>query len=373
MINSVGKVVGGGLLVVGTAAIWLWPAAKAPEAAPEPIRPIKSALAKDVTTMQEMKFSGIVKAGADRILSFKQSGRIERIPVKKGMNVKKGEKLAWLLQDDFKNNLSSAEAAIKRDKLTFERTTAALERNAVSREEVSKAEANLKQSEAQYELAKRALDETVLYAPFDAIVADVPPKELDMVYPGMPIIVMLDLSTIKIDASVPESIVIQTRMMKDREGGPSAYVTFDSYARQKYPVSYVEYKSTAETKNQTFTVTYALPAPEELELLPGMSATITIPGNSYIHTHAEGTGVEIPASAVGVNADGTYFAWVLTPGADGVHEAHRRGLGACKHVGDDIMRVTSGLKPGERVATAGVSMLTEGRKVRLLADKETAK
>ena len=30
--------------------------------------------------------------------------------------------------------------------------------------------------------------------------------------------------------------------------------------------------------------------------------------------------------------------------------------------------VLKGIKPGERVATAGVSQLTEGRKVRLLAE-----
>jgi len=374
MTHSVGKVVGGGLLIAGVAAVWLWPSARAPEAAPEPIRPIKSALARDVTTMQEMKFSGTIRAGRDRTLAFKQAGRIARIPVVKGQHVKKGDKLAWLLQDDFKNNLAVAEAAAHRDRLTFTRVSAALERNAVSREEVSKAEASLKQSQQQYELAKRALDETVLYAPFDAVVGDVPATELDMSVLSEPVVVLLDLSTIKVDAAVPESVVIQTRLMKDREGGSSEYVTFDSYAKKSYPVDFVECKTTAETGNQTFTVTFVLPAPPELELLPGMSATITIPADSYARAQDDEKGAEIPAAAVGVAADGAYFAWVLTPvpGEEGVYEAHRRTLGACKHVGD-VIRVASGLKPGERVATAGVSMLTEGRKVRLLADKDAAK
>jgi len=369
MSNSPGKIVGGALLIAGTAAIWMWPKAKAPEAAAEPLRPVRSVLVKDATTMPDLKFSGIVKAGDDRKLVFKQSGRIEKIAAKKGAMVKKGEKLAWLVQDDFGNRLAEAEASVNRDRLTYERMSQAVKRNAISKEEMSKAEANLKRSEAQFKLARTALDETVLHAPFDSLVADVPPSSLDMVGPSTTVVVLLDLSSIKIDASVPESIVIQQPQFKCREDGSCVSVTFDSAQGKSYPVEFVEYKATAEAKNQTFTATYKLPAPKGLVLLPGMSATILVPGDSYARANGVAGAVEVPDSAVGVDSDGSYFVWVLTsetaPQAPQTFVARKRKLGACEHVGD-LMFVASGLTAGERIATAGVTVLTEGRRVSLM-------
>jgi len=380
MMNSLGKVVGGALLIAGTAAIWMWPKAKTPEAEAEPLRPVRSALVKDATTMPDLKFSGIVKAGDDRKLAFKQSGRIEKIPAKKGAMVKKGEKLAWLVPDDFKNRLAEAEAAAKRDRLTHERMSQAVKRNAISKEELSKAEANLKRSEAQLKLAQTALDETVLYAPFDSLVADVPPSSLDMVGPSTTVVVLLDLSSIKINAAVPESVVIQQPRFKCREDGPGISVTFDSAQGKSYPVEFVEYKATAEAKNQTFTATYKLPAPEGLVLLPGMSATILIPGGSYMQADGAKKAVEVPESAVGVDANGSYFVWVLTPETpqtsqtsqtsqtpQTTYTSHKRKLGKCEHVAG-MVHVASGLAAGERVATAGVTVLSEGRRVTLMKD-----
>jgi len=136
------------------------------------LRPVMSVVVSDKKAMPDFSFSGIVKAGDDRKLVFKHSGRIQRIVAKKAQHVKKGDKIAWLIPDDFQNRLVDAEAIVKRDRLTYERVKNAADRNAVSQEELSKAEANLKRSESQYQLAKTALDETVLYAPFDGVIAD---------------------------------------------------------------------------------------------------------------------------------------------------------------------------------------------------------
>jgi len=368
MNNSLGKITGGMLLVAGTAAVWLWPEAGTPEAGPEPLRPVRSVVVSDTKTMPDFSFSGLVKAGDDRKLVFKQPGRIQRILVKKTQRVRKGEKIAWLIPDDFQNRLADAEAAAKRDRLTFERVKSAAGKNAVSQEELSKAEANLKRSEAQYQLAKTAMDETVLYAPFDSVIADVPPSELDMVGSGDVIAYVLDLSKIKVDVAVPETFVIRQRQFEWKDHA-TPYVTFDSAGDRKFRAEFVEWKSMAEKNNQTFTATYVLSAPEDLLLLPGMSATVTIPGSAYSLRDAVGRGVAVPESAVGVEADGTHYAWKLLPaeGHDGVFAATKCRLANPDRVKDlGTVWVEGDIRPGDRLATAGVSALTEGRLVTLL-------
>lgn len=365
---SIGKIIGVGLFAAATAAIWLWPEAKAPEVPDTVVRPVRSCVVSGDSLLPELRFSGKIRAGESRTLCFKQTGRIERIPVVKGQRVKKGEKLAWLFSDDYKNRLEEATASAERDRLSFKRISDAAKKNAVSQEEVSRAEAQLRQSEANLSLAKRALEDTVIIAPFDGTVADVPATELDMVSTLDSIVVLQDMSKIKVDVAVPETIVILQRRMKYKGGESDCKVDviFDSLPDRRFPVKFVEYTAAADEKSQTYTATYIMDPVRDLLLLPGMSATISVPAGSYYFEKKENDSgrLDIPESAVGVDGAGGYYAWRLDPEGD-VFVAHKVVLKDCFMKGE-TMSVGSGIKPGDRLATAGITVLTEGRKVTLL-------
>ena len=368
---SIGKIVGVVVFAGATAAIWLWPKAEAPVAPDESVRPVRSFVVKAGTSLSEMRFAGKVKADESRTLRFKQSGRLERIPVAKGQRVKKGDKLAWLFAQDFESRLQESTAAAERDRLSFKRISDAAKKNAVSKEDVSKAEAQLKQSEARLALDKRALEETVLLAPFDGTIADVPATELDMVSPADPIVVLQDMSRIKIDAAVPETITILQRKLKwtgpTSEDACLVSVVFDSWPEKTYPARFLEFTSAANDGNQTYTATYVMDPIGDLLLLPGMSATVIVPAGSYsFSAEDESASIDIPESAVGVDGQGGYFAWKLVPEED-VFVARKVALGNCLIKGG-MVTVETGVKPGDRLATAGIAILTEGRKVTLLND-----
>jgi len=59
--------------------------------------------------------------------------------------------------------------------------------------------------------------------------------------------------------------------------------------------------------------------------------------------------------------------WVLEDEGGGVYAARERTIQLGDRSGGDI-GVTAGLAAGERIAAAGVAILTEGRRVRLLED-----
>lgn len=363
----VGKMAGCVMIVGVTAAIFFWPEAKAPEAAPEPVRPVRSAVVRASARMPDLTFAGIVQASASRTLVFKQTGRVQGIAVSKGQAVKKGEKLAWLDPLDFQNALAQAEAAEKRDRLTFDRKSDALKKKAISQEEVSQAEAQLKQSEAALELAKRALDETVLYAPFAGTIAEVPATELDMVGAANPIVKIQDTSFVNIDVSVAEKYILRREQFVDVEADDGRTVSFDSLPGRSFPVTFKEFQASADENTQTFVATYTMKAPKDLLLLPGMSATLTISGASYAQKGkgaAEGLTI-VPESAVGVTSDGAHVVWLLEETAEkDVYAVRRQDVSLVRRT--DEGTVVSGLKPDQRVATAGVSLLTDGRKVTIL-------
>ena len=366
---SIGKIIGAAVFAGATAAIWLWPEAKAPEPPAESVRPIRSYVVGEKSIMPELRFVGRIKAGASRTLAFKQAGRVQRIPVASGQTVKKGEKLAWLFADDFKNRLEEATAAAERDRLSFKRISEAAAKNAVSKEELSRAEAELRKSEANLELARRALAETEIIAPFDGMIASVPGTELNMVGSNDKIVVLQDISKIKIDVAVPETIVILQPHMSYVGGDDCILdVEFDSLPGRKFHARFLEYVAAADAESQTYTATYQMEPVEDLLLLPGMSASVIVPAGHYsLDGGAVGlTGVDIPEAAVGVDGQGGYFVWKLERDGE-TFLAHKTPISDCFAKGER-MSVGSGLKPGDRIATAGVSVLTENRRVRLMED-----
>lgn len=358
-----GMMTGCVLMAAATAAVFLLPPPAGPGPTPEPVRPVRSAVAVACGHLPDLVFAGVVQAGASRTLAFKQSGRIQRIAVAKGQDVKKGERLAWLDPLDFENACAKAEAAATRDRLAFARRSEALRRKAISQEEVSQAEAALKQSEAALELAKRALEETVLYAPFDGTVAEVPATELDMVGAANPIVKIQDTSSVNIDVRVAEKYILRREQFVDIDTDAGRTVAFDALPGRAFRVTFKEFQASADPKTQTFVATYTMPTPKGLLLLPGMSATLTISGAARARKDAAKQTV-IPESGLGVAADGAHFVWVLRETAEkGLAAVARRSVELVGRT--DEGAIVTGLEPGLRIATAGVAILTEGRKVRL--------
>jgi hypothetical protein len=78
-------------------------------------------------------------------------------------------------------------------------------------------------------------------------------------------------------------------------------------------------------------------------------------------------------TVVGTASDGSQFVWKLvrkSAGADGapdVYEAKRATIEVGRRIGDRI-GVLKGLEDGDRIATAGVTLLVEGREVTLLKE-----
>ena len=365
-----GKVIGGALLVAATAAVWVYPGRRGGSAAEPPLRPVRTLVIPSGRRMPDLRFAGTVKANESRTLMFKQAGRIATIPVGKGQAVRRGETLATLDPLDFRNRLTQAEAAAKRDRLTFGRKSDAAKKNAISQEEVSQAEAQLRQSEAALELAQRALAETVLVAPFDCTVADIPAAELDMVGTASPVVTVQDMSKIKVDVVYPEAAVIAAKKLRSvaEDGSCGVEISFDSLPAKRYPAKFVEYVGRADERTQTYRATYEMLPPDDLLILPGMSATLYVSGESYVYGDAAETGVVVPESAVAVDSAGAAYAVRIDGTSEpGVFRASRVAVKLGHPVADGIT-VESGLSAGTRVATAGVSLLSDGDRVRILGD-----
>ena len=358
-----GKIIGAVMFAAGVAAIWLWPKPKVEAGEETVVRPVRSMVVSNRAKFPELRCPGKVRAGETRDMMFEVSGRLVELGFDRGRSVKKGDVLAKLDTRDFDADLKKAEAEFERTKLTQERYRKAIGKGGVSKEEVSKAEADFKTASAQLAIAKKALESCTLVAPFDGLVADRYPELLDMVSVGQKILTLLSIDKVKFDISIPETIII-SRSFLDTLKGRRYYVVFDSLPGKEFDVTYDEATTQADNKTQTFTLTFTMPKPANYNFLPGMSVTLVIEGGDKKGGDSA-MPLVVPTVAVGADETGAHFVWKLVKAdKEGEYKVTKQPVETGPLLGTDLI-VKKGLAEGDRIAVAGVTILTEGRIVTL--------
>ena len=360
-----GKIIGGVLFAAGVAAIWLWPKPVPEAAEADVVRPVRSMVVAGKATIPELRCPGRVRAGESRDMMFEVPGRLVEFKLNRGDRVKKGDVLARLDARDYEADVAKAEAEYESRKTSYERYSKALGKGGVSKDEVSKSEAEYKTAKANLAVAKKALESCTLVAPYDGMVANKYPEELDMVSTGQKVLTLLSVDKVKFDISIPETLVISHRII-DEMANRRHYVVFDSLPGKEFDVSYEEATTQADSKTQTFTLTFSMPTPDKYNFLPGMSVTLVAADKQKkAGGEAADMPLSVPATAVGADERGGHFVWKLVKAEkEGEYRTVKQPVETGWLHGTDIA-VKNGLAAGDRIAIAGVSILTEGRIVTL--------
>ncbi len=361
---SVGKVIGAAMFAAGVAAIWLLPKPKAEVVESEVVRPVRSMVVTGRARLPELRCPGKVRAGESRDLMFEVPGRLVSFKVDRGQRVKKGDVLGKLDTRDYEADVAKAEAEFESRRMSYERYSKA-DKRGVTKDDVTKAEADYKTAKAQLAVAKKALEGCTLVAPYDGLVADKYPEELDIVSTGQKILTLLSVDKVKFDITVPETAVI-SRRFAEFLGERRRYVVFDSLPDKEFDVDFEEATTQADSKTQTFTVTFSMPAHDDYNILPGMSVTLVIEGGAEL-SEDEGSKAPlvVPTVAVGADESGAHFVWKLVKaGGEGEYKTVKQVVEVGDTLGTNVV-VNKGLADGDRIAVAGVTILTEGRVVTL--------
>jgi membrane fusion protein (multidrug efflux system) len=201
----------------------------------------------------------------------------------------------------------------------------------------------LQAARARVSLAKKALSDTVVRAPFTGLVAERLVSVGDYVTPGTKVAVVVRVDQLRVQLTIPEQFVAAVRIEQ-----PVSFEV-DAYPGRQF-VGHVRYVSPALESNQrALTVEAVVPNPSK-ELKPGLFAT------ARVELPERTPGLVVPAGAVRTSA-GTSRVFVV---ADNRVEERIVTLGQTMN---DTVEITTGLKAGERVATANVAQLTDGAPV----------
>jgi membrane fusion protein, multidrug efflux system len=388
----------------------------------EVVRPVKTMVLSPGEGTRTRSFPGRVDASRRVELAFQVSGLLTELPVKEGQRVAKGEVIARLRQDEFEARLKTVQSQLDQARAALaalmqgERTEEQLRRGMQARaaearlanaraemdrseqlvktRSISKSEFELVQTtyrvaledhqaalqlvaqgtiareedidskqaairglEARLVEANLNLKDSTLLAPYDGVIAQRFVEEGQNVNATAPVVRFQDVDEIEVAVDVPEMV-----MTRDIRTADIVELTVEVSGAPglQFPVTIREIAKVADPTTQTFNVRVALQSPSEIQMLPGMTATVTA---VYRRAEILGNRLLVPVSAVMKTEQGEQVAWIL--GADQI--VARRPVKTGAAIASEI-EVVEGLQPGDRIVVAGVSALREGMKVRDLGD-----
>ncbi|HBU61255.1 MAG: efflux transporter periplasmic adaptor subunit [Oceanicaulis sp.] len=305
-------------------------------------------------TSNQREFVGRVEARLTVDLSFQVGGRLAEFPVSEGELIQQGAMVARLETQDFERARREAQVQLQQARQNLDRQSTLNERGIAS-------DAALEDAQTAYDLRAVALDNArqnleyaTISAPFDGLISRRLVDNYTTVSPGQPVVRIQDISELRVAIQVPESLIAQV----DREDKPDMIARFPFLPDQSFTLEYRELVAEPDQASQTYTALFALPDNLPANILPGMTASVTV--NLPQTVSANQQGVVAPLSALSSNPDGSFSVWIY----DGTTGAvSRRDVLAGPIEGGQVV-IHSGLEPGEEIVTAGVTALHEGMLVR---------
>ncbi len=311
---------------------------KAPE---ETATRVEVAILEGGTMAGSFTRPGEVEGAREATLGAALGGYVEKVLVRSGQNVTKGQVIARV-----DSSTHSAQLALTRVELDdAERELRRVNKlgKAIASARVDAANTRVARAKAQQRVAANRMQRATVKAPFAGVLVDLQIEQGEVLAPGQPIGRLLVLDPIAVSVSVTDQDVLSLRA-----GSAVKISTAGSAKASAGTISRIE--PAADLRTRTFLVEVQAPNTKR-ELLPGMIASVAF-------TPAEkGEALLLPQDLLVTKLEEN---GVFVVGKDAV--AHWRPLELGGIVGSQV-EILSGIARGERIVTVGMRGLTEGDKV----------
>lgn len=316
---------------------------------------------------------GNVRAVHGTDLAFDVAGLVADVAVKSGTDVRKGELLASLVQEQDRAGLASAQATAQLARLTAKRAKQQLAVQAISQAEYDTDMANLKGAQANVAAQQALVDKKTLRAPFAGRVGIITVSPGQYLAAGTKVVTLQQLDPVYVDFTLPQS------SLQRLAAGSPVTVSSDAFAGAHFAGKLTAIDPKVDLATRNIAVEATVPNPKK-QLMPGMFTRVmvasggsarylTLPQTAVVYAPYGDTVFVVRAGEPPVlDADGKPVA-----SAPAAASGAQAGSGPAHYVAQVVVKlgptrgdqvaVVSGIKEGDVVVTSGGLKLKNGSRV----------
>lgn len=312
------------------------------------IKPVKLLAVKDLTVDDSDAFLARIDATYRAQLSFQVGGEVEKLLVRMGQGVEKGEVLATLDPKDLQLALDAAQAQYALAKTQWERAKSLYSKKLISTDSYDQKETQYKAALASFEQAKTDLSYTKIQAPFDGVVSYTYVKPYQVVGEKQEILNLIDNTTLDVSFTLPVSYAesVSLSALKNAE----MWVTMDSEPSKRIPGKFKEISTQPNIDINSYEAIVTITRPTDRNLLTGMT------GQVHIAKQNKSNAMTLPTSAWVNKQESQGEVWVMDSSTQQVSKV-TLSL-------NESGAIESGLDNNDYVVIAGVERLVEGQVVK---------
>ena len=308
--------------------------------------PVKVSVVGTGKISQHVLYSATVEAEETVDIYARGSGLVRRVLVEEGAQVREGQVMIELVDDELKLNEAEAKLAFQKQENQLRRKEELFNRQLLAKEEYEDLKINVEQSKIRWERAQLSLDYARVRAPVSGVISKRSVKLGDRIGASTKLYEMVNLSRLIAYVHVPG------QGMHNLAVGQPALVTTDFLPGTNFQGKILRISPVVDPGSGTFKVTLELKSKKQL-LRPGMFI------NAHIVTATHPRAVLVPKRAV-VYDDGLPHLFVVS---DSTVNKVRFEMGF-----DDteFVEVLAGVKKGDQIVVVGQNGLKDKAKVRII-------
>ncbi|MFT5755198.1 MAG: membrane fusion protein (multidrug efflux system), partial [Flavobacterium sp.] len=313
---------------------------------------ITTLAAKDTVFNHYIELQANVQTKENLMLNAEFGGILQQIYVKEGQKVAKGQTLARVDDGGLSSQLAQMETQAALAKTTFERQQNLWNQKIGSEIQFLQAKTNYNAQLKAVAQMRSQLSKTVIRAPFSGTIDEIASDRGSVVGPGSPILRIVSLGNMYLEAEVPEKNISKIKK------GSDVIVDFPVLG-ETFTTKITQASNYINPANRSFMVQIAVPN-KNGNIKPNLSSKIQI--KDYSNPKA----ITVPISIISENADGEQFLYVAqNPDKDGNAIAKRVIVKVGLSQGE-LVEIIEGIKDGDLIIKEGARSVKDGQKVSII-------
>lgn len=310
--------------------------------------PVRVAIVESTALTDELEAIGTARANESVVLTAKVSDTVRRVNFDDGDRVAAGAVLVELTDRAEVADLEEAQFALGEAERQYQRGRESMARNALSASQLDQLKSARDQARSRVEALQARLADRVIQAPFAGVLGFRQISTGSLLTPGTVITTLDDTSVIKLDFTVPETLLSYVA------AGQSVLASAAAYPGVEFAGQVSSVDSRVDPVTRAATVRALIDNPQG-SLLPGMLLSVRV---------GTRTREALMLPEIAVSARGNQ-AFVYRVDGAGKVEQVKVATGTRQR---GVVEITNGLAIGDRIVTDGLVRMRPGIAVSIQSD-----